>query len=76
MGERKGKEGEKVMNGLFKPIPFRAKMVSCPPFQGKGGLRDHFLGVLAHNVNFWAILGSFWGLLGPQTSESAMSRIC
>ena len=51
------------MNSLLAH-PFCAKMVSCQPFQGKGGLRDHFLGVLAHNVNFWAILGSFWGLLG------------
>ena len=49
MGDRKGKEGKKVMNGLLAH-PFRAKMVSCPSFQGKGGLRDHFLGVLAHNV--------------------------
>ena len=49
MGERKGNEGKKVMNDLLAH-PFSAKMVSCPPLQGQGGLRDHFLGVLAHSV--------------------------
>ena len=66
MGETKGKEGQKVMHGLLAH-PFRAKMVSCPPL--KGGLRDHFLGVPAHNVNFWAILGSFC-TVGPKCQKT------
>ena len=70
-----GEKGKKVMNGLLAH-PFSCENGLLSTFQGKGGLRDHFLGVIAHNVNFWAILGSFWGLLGPQTSESAKSRIC
>ena len=54
-------------------------MVSCPPFQGKGGLRDHFLGVLAQCEllgHFGVILGAFWGLK-PQNllnRESAKSH--
>ena len=74
MWEKKGKEGKKVMNGLLAHLFPCENGLFVHPF--KGGLRYHFLGVPAHNVNFWAISGSFWGLLGPQTSESAKSRIC
>ena len=49
-------------------------MVSCPPFQGKGGLRDHFMGVLAHNVKLWGPFPRFWVIWGPFGASNP--RIC
>ena len=35
------------------------EIVSCPLFQGKGGLRDHFPGLLARNVKLWGLFHAF-----------------
>ena len=81
-GQNGGEEGqgrEKSHEWSLSPSFFVRKWSLGPPFQGKDGLRDHFLGVSDHNVNFWAILGpfgAFWGLK-PQnllSREPAKSR--
>ena len=54
-GQNGGEEGQGRENsheGSLSPSLVARKWSLGPPFQGKGGLRDHFLGVLAHNVNF------------------------
>ena len=70
MGERKGNEGKKVMNGrLAHPLPCENDLLST--LSEKGGTKRPFSWVLAHNVKlcgtfprFWVILGSFWVILG------------
>ena len=49
MGEEGQGRGKKAMNGLLAhPFPCENGLLST--LSGKGGLRDHFLGVLAHKV--------------------------
>ena len=65
-------EEKKVTDGLSAI----RQMVSWPPFQGKGGLKDHFPG-FQHTLSdfstllehFWVILGSFGGY-GPKSAKS------
>ena len=51
-GQNGGEEGKKVINGFSILLFFSAKMVSCPPFQGKGSSRE---------------LLPFWAFFGPQS---------
>ena len=77
MGERKGKEGKKVMNALLVH-PFSCENGILSTFSGKGWTKRPFSGVLALRA-FSTLLGhfgAFWGLK-PQnllSRESAKSH--
>ena len=67
MGERKGKEGKKVMNGLLAH-PFPCENGLLPMLSVKGWLRDHFLGGSSSQCEalraFSTLLGHFGVILG------------
>ena len=85
MGERKGKEGKKVMNGLLAhPFPCENGLLST--LSGKGWTKRLFSGGSSSQCEalralafswllglFGVILGhfgAFWGLKPPESAES------
>ena len=75
MGERKGREGKKAMNGLLAH-PFLCENGLLSTLSGKGWTKRPFSGGssshcegLSHTFGpFWVILahfGAFWGLKPP-----------
>ena len=80
MGEKKGNEGKKVMNGLLAhPFPCENGLLSTI---GKGWTKRPFSGGSSSQCEalraFSTLLGHFRVTLGPlrpQTPESAKSRI-